>query len=87
MLSSDPITAEHIGTEKQLKYPESSQKESPAPAHSDMGFMGGEGLSKEREKEKKKWCSNEPGEQLCVAFRGFVIVCTSGFTWGCLLTF
>lgn len=54
MLSSDPITAAHIGTEKQLKYPESSQKESPAPAHSDMGFMGGEGLSKERERQRKK---------------------------------
>ena len=34
VLSSDPITAENTATEKQLNYPESSQKESPAPAHS-----------------------------------------------------
>jgi len=38
VLSSDPVTAENTGTEKHLKYPESSQKESPAPAHSDMAL-------------------------------------------------
>lgn len=61
-----------IGTKKQLKHSELLQKESAAPADSDAGFMGGEGLHEEREK-RKRGRSSEPGNSIC----GFLRLCAT----------